>query len=183
MENMMENMDSSKKENKSFQSMIKKAAQFMTAKNAANIATVELGGWDTHANQGLTTGRLANNFRNLANGINEFKKGMGNAWKDTAVVAITEFGRTVKVNGTNGTDHGTASVAFLLGGSVKGGKIVGDWPGLKKLYEGRDLMPANDLRAFLKTILNQHLSIPNNTMDSLIFPDSKRIWLQDKLFA
>lgn len=168
---------------RAFIGMMQKAARFMAQQKGARIATVEIGGWDTHANQGLATGRLANNLGILAEGLVAFQKGMGAAWQDTAVLCITEFGRTVKGNGTGGTDHGTASVAFLLGGGVSGGRVIGDWPTLSKLHEGRDLIPANDLRALLKTTLHQHLLLPTETLDSRVFPNSSRAWLGEKLFS
>lgn len=157
---------------RAFIAMMKKAASFMNAASGARIGTVETGGWDTHANQGLGTGKLTNNFDILAQGLEAYREGMGAAWKDTAVLVVTEFGRTVKGNGTGGTDHGTASAAFLLGGSVNGGRIVGDWPGLSKLYQDRDLMPANDLRALLKGTLHQHLGIAPAQLEASIFPGS-----------
>jgi len=183
MKDMGGNMQGAKRGSKAFVGMMKKAAGFMADDDGANIATVEIGGWDTHANQGLQKGRLANNFKILAEGITAFKQDMGEAWKDTAVVTITEFGRTVKGNGTGGTDHGTASVAFLAGGSVNGGKVIGDWPGLNKLYDGRDLLPVNDLRALLKSLLQQQLSISKQDLDKAIFPNSRHVWLKDKLFV
>lgn len=165
---------------KSFIATMERAASFMSPANGVSVATVEIGGWDTHANQ---VGRLKNNFKMLAEGIIAFQKAMNDAWKDTAVLAITEFGRTVKGNGTGGTDHGTAGVAFLFGGALDGGKIVGDWPTLAKLYEDRDLMPANDLRGLIKSTLKQHFSIDKKLLDENIFPNSKKIWIKDKLFV
>jgi len=168
---------------KAFIGMIEKAAAFMSAPTGARIGTIELGGWDTHANQGLEKGRLANNFSILADGLVAYKKAMGAVWAQTAVLVITEFGRTVKGNGTSGTDHGTGSIAMLLGGGVSGGRVVGDWPGLSQLYEDRDLMPVNDLRGLLKSTLNQHLGIQDTVLDQQIFPGSNGIWLKEKLFA
>ena len=158
---------------RAFIAMMKKAASFMNTATGARIGTVEIGGWDTHAHQGLGTGRLANNFDILAQGLDAYRQDMGAAWKDTAVLVVTEFGRTVKGNGTGGTDHGTASVAFLLGGNVNGGRVIGDWPGLSSLYQDRDLMPANDLRALLKGTLHQHLGIAPTQLDASIFPGSR----------
>lgn len=167
---------------RAFIGIMQKIAEFMAPASGARIATVEIGGWDTHANQGLVKGNLPNNLGILAEGLINFQKSMGAVWKDTAVLCITEFGRTVKGNGSEGTDHGTASVAFLLGGSVNGGRVAGDWPSLDKLYEGRDLIPANDLRALLKTTLHQHLSISEDKLENSVFPNSTRIWLKEKLF-
>lgn len=183
----LRSMESGKDKNpggpRAFVEMMRKAATFMAPEKGAHIATAELGGWDTHAGQGLDNGRLAGNFAVLAEGLNAFRQGMGEAWKRTAVICMTEFGRTVHGNGTGGTDHGTASVAFLLGGAVNGGRIIGDWPGLKTLYEDRDLMPANDMRGVFKSVLHQHIGLAEETLDAVIFPDSANVWYKDKLFS
>jgi uncharacterized protein (DUF1501 family) len=99
---------------------------------------------------------------------------MGDTWRDTVVVVTTEFGRTAKINGTNGTDHGTATVALLAGGAVKGGRVVADWPGVTgaNLYEGRDLKPTTDLRAVLKGVLRDHLLVEERRLTADVFPDS-----------
>ncbi len=157
---------------KRFESLMQKMASFMGPQGVARIGSIDLGGWDTHVRQ---QPRLTNNFTALAAGLTAFRSGMGDAWRDTAVLVVTEFGRTVKGNGTNGTDHGTGGVAFLLGGSVAGGRIVGDWPGLGKLYEERDLIPANDTRALLKGVLNQQLGISEARLSSQIFPGSEHV--------
>ncbi len=99
---------------------------------------------------------------------------MGDAWKETAVAVITEFGRTARINGTEGTDHGTATVALLAGGVVKGGGVIADWPGLSqaKLYQDRDLKPTTDLRAILKSVLRDHLRVDERMLASAVFPGS-----------
>jgi uncharacterized protein (DUF1501 family) len=99
---------------------------------------------------------------------------MGDAWRDTVVAVITEFGRTARINGTDGTDHGTATVALLAGGALKGGRIVADWPGLaaNRLLDGRDLRPTTDLRALMKGILRDHLRVADGALAATIFPDS-----------
>jgi len=104
----------------------------------------------------------------------EFEKGLGERWKDTAIVAITEFGRTARINGTTGTDHGTGTVAFLAGGAIKGGRVITDWPGLKpaQLYEGRDLNPTTDVRAVLKGLLADQFGLSAAVLGSNVFPDS-----------
>ena len=108
-------------------------------------------------------GRLAQLLGGLDGAIEEFEKGLGERWKNTAIAVVTEFGRTAQINGTDGTDHGTGTVAFLAGGAIKGGRMIADWPGLKtaQLYEGRDLKPTTDLRAVLKGLLQDHLGIGN----------------------
>jgi uncharacterized protein (DUF1501 family) len=141
------------------------------------IAVLEVGGWDTHANQGLLTGGLARNLKALAEGVAGLKAAMASVWDRTAVLVVTEFGRTVRPNGTNGTDHGTAGVAFLAGGGLAGGRVVTQWPGLAggKLYEDRDLAPTMDLRAVFKAVLAGHLDLPEPDIDRHVFPDSHRI--------
>jgi len=103
-----------------------------------------------------------------------FEAELGPRWKDTVVVAITEFGRTVHINGTIGTDHGTATVAFLAGGAVAGGRVIADWPGLRAadLHDGRDLKPTTDLRAVLKGVLADHLGLSADALARAVFPDT-----------
>ena len=141
------------------------------------IATVEMGGWDTHAQQGLDQGALANNLAALDAGFGAIKAALGPHWSKTVVLVATEFGRTVAQNGTNGTDHGTASCALLLGGAVRGGRVYGQWPGLDKtqLYENRDLNPTTDLRQIAKAVLAQHLRLPQRDIDNAIFPGSANL--------
>ena len=116
-------------------------------------------------------------------GLGEFKKAMGPAWAQTVVTVVTEFGRTVKVNGTRGTDHGTAGAALLLGGAVNGGRVISDWPGLKNsdLYEGRDLAPTTDLRSVFKSVLRDHMGISNRHLERDVFPGQLEIPDIDKL--
>ena len=154
--------------------LMQSAGKFLTAANGPQIAVVESGGWDTHANQGSATGALANRLAGLDEGLDALRKQLGAAWSQTVVVVVTEFGRTVKVNGTRGTDHGTGTAALLLGGAVNGGRIVADWPGLanNKLYEGRDLYPTTDIRSIFKGILAEHLEIPPEYLDREVFPGS-----------
>ena len=150
------------------------AGKLMAPGNGPKVAVMDIGGWDTHANQGGARGRLAGALQVLAEGLRDMAEALGPAWRQTAVLVVTEFGRTAAVNGTGGTDHGTAGAAFLLGGAVAGGRVLADWPGLAsgKLYEGRDLAPTTDLRAVAKTVLTQHLAIPAQTVDARVFPGS-----------
>ena len=99
---------------------------------------------------------------------------MGPVWKDSVVVLVTEFGRTAHINGDNGTDHGSGTVALLVGGALKGGRVIADWPGLKNadLHEARDLKPTTDLRAVLKGLLKDHLRIEDQVLAEKIFPAS-----------
>ncbi|WP_347302150.1 DUF1501 domain-containing protein [Croceibacterium sp. TMG7-5b_MA50] len=124
------------------------AARLLQPADGARIAMIETGGWDTHAQQ---KGRLAANLRGLDALVAALREGLGPAWADTIVLIATEFGRTVAVNGTGGTDHGTASAAMLLGGRVAGGRVLADWPGLApgQLYEERDLRPTMRLDALI----------------------------------
>jgi uncharacterized protein (DUF1501 family) len=126
-------------------------------------------GWDTHANQGGAQGQLANRLEALDNAIKALRVGLGTVWANTTVVIATEFGRTVRVNGTGGTDHGTGGVSFLLGGAVKGGRMLGDWPGLSRLYEDRDLVPANDVRQLFAQGLTNAWGLDRQAVLSRVF--------------
>ena len=150
------------------------AAKFLTAADGPQIAVLEAGGWDTHANQGAAGGYLSNRLTALDEALISLRRGLGNTWSKTVVAVVTEFGRTVKVNGTRGTDHGTATAALLLGGAVSGGQVVADWPGLgsNNLYEGRDLYPTSDLRGIFKSILIEHLQLEEGFVTREVFPDS-----------
>ncbi len=155
-----------------FKVMAQAAGSLLAAPDGPRIAALDMGGWDTHTFQGTTKGRLAANLVGFADGLMQLRTSLGSAWRRTVVVAITEFGRTVSPNGTGGTDHGTASVAFLLGGAVRGGHIVGDWPGLDRLEEDRDLRIATDTRAILKGLLKDHLGVSGMRLDAAVFPGS-----------
>jgi uncharacterized protein (DUF1501 family) len=149
-------------------------AGFMIQPGGPQLAAVSLDGFDTHANQGSSQGQLATRLSYLDATLDGLATGMGAAWKDTVVVVVTEFGRTAHVNGTAGTDHGTASTALLLGGALAKGGIVGDWPTLAqgKLFENRDTAPTVDMRALFKGLLADHYSVARPALDSAIFPDS-----------
>ncbi|PMS35359.1 uncharacterized protein (DUF1501 family) [Trinickia symbiotica] len=126
----------------------KLAAGFLARDDGPRIAMIETGGWDTHSAQ---NGRLAAQLKALDTMLASLRDGLGPVWADTTVLVATEFGRTAAANGTGGTDHGTGSVAMLLGGAVAGGRVVADWPGLRNadLYEGRDLKPTASLDAVI----------------------------------
>jgi uncharacterized protein (DUF1501 family) len=157
-----------------FGELMTSAARFLVADGGPRIAVLEFGGWDTHANQGAAAGQLANRFAALDRGIANLRDGLGDAWRSTVVAIATEFGRTVRVNGTRGTDHGTATAAVLAGGAVNGGRVIADWPGLadKNLYEERDLRPTTDLRSVFKGVLADHLELAPAFLDREVFPDS-----------
>lgn len=150
--------------------LAKAAAGFLKAPDGPVAAVIEMSGWDTHANQGVDAGQLANSFTLLDAGLATLKTELGPTWRDTVVVVMTEFGRTVAPNGNRGSDHGSASALFLTGGAIAGGRVIADWPGLapSQLHEGRDLRPTTDVRAVLKGVLADHLGISAATA----FPDS-----------
>jgi len=153
------------------------AAKLMVADDGPRIAALAFDGWDTHANEGGPVGRLAQLLSGLDGALGELESGLGERWRDTVVVVATEFGRTARINGTEGTDHGTGTVALLAGGAVKGGRVIADWPGLKaaNLYEGRDLAPTCDLRAALKGVLRDHLGVSERVLAERVFPDSAQV--------
>jgi uncharacterized protein (DUF1501 family) len=150
------------------------AAKLMAADDGPRIAALAFDGWDTHANEGGPVGRLAQLLSGLDGALAEFERGLGELWRETVVVVATEFGRTARINGTEGTDHGTGTIALLAGGAVKGGRVISDWPGLKhaNLYQGRDLAPTADLRAVIKGVLRDHLGLSERVLAENVFPDS-----------
>ena len=150
------------------------AAKYLARPDGPRVGAVGVNGWDTHINEGATGGQLANLLGALDATIPAFEQNMGDVWKETVVVFITEFGRTAHINGTDGTDHGTGTVAVLLGGALKGGRVIADWPGLKDadLYERRDLNPTIDLRAVLKGLLQDHLRVDHRALAASVFPGS-----------
>jgi len=153
------------------------AAKLIAADDGPRIAALAFDGWDTHANEGGATGQLALRLSGLDAAFDAFESGLGARWADTTVVAITEFGRTARINGTVGTDHGTATIVMIAGGAVKGGRVIADWPGLKpaQLYQGRDLAPTTDLRAVLKGILTDQFGLSPAVLGSRVFPDSAAV--------
>jgi uncharacterized protein (DUF1501 family) len=153
------------------------AARYLVQPGGPRIGALAYDGWDTHAAMGTVNGALARKLTGLDHALATLKQGLGDAWKDTAVVVASEFGRTVEVNGSLGTDHGMATVALLVGGAVNGGRVIADWPGLqpKALHEGRDLTPTTDLRAVLKGILRDHLGLPDGLLAERVFPDSTKV--------
>ena len=150
------------------------AAKFLARPNGPRIGALAFDGWDTHANEGAQDGRLATLLGALDGAIAAIETEMKAAWRETVVAVITEFGRTARINGTEGTDHGTATIALLVGGALKGGRVIADWPGLKpaNLHEGRDLKPTTDLRAVLKGLLKDHLRVDENVLASKVFQES-----------
>jgi len=153
------------------------AAKYLARPDGPRVGALAFNGWDTHVNEGATGGQLANLLGALDGAIHAVETNMGAAWSQTVVAIITEFGRTARINGNDGTDHGTATVALLAGGALKGGRVIADWPGLKEtdLHEKRDLKPTTDLRAVLKGILKDHLRADEAKLASDIFPGSAAV--------
>lgn len=153
-----------------FPALARAAGEMLRAADGPRIAALEIYGWDTHVAQ---VPRLDRVLMRLDGGMQGLKEGLGPAWSQTTVLLMTEFGRTARVNGTKGTDHGTASVAFVLGGAVAGGRVVGPWPGLGtgRLFQDRDLAPTTDVRSVAKGLLRDHLGLPEAAL-APVFPDS-----------
>lgn len=153
------------------------AGNLMARDDGPRIATMSFVGWDTHAAEGPVGGALGRTLESLDAALEGLAHAMSPVWKDTVVVVATEFGRTVRMNGTAGSDHGTASVALVIGGGVKGGRVIGDWPGLGEadLYEKRDLRPTTDLRAVLKGVALDHLGVDRRRLAEIVFPDSASV--------
>jgi uncharacterized protein (DUF1501 family) len=153
------------------------AAKFLAAPEGPRVGALAFDGWDTHVQEGAVTGRLADLLGALDAALEAIKTNMGDAWNETVVSLVTEFGRTAHVNGNAGTDHGTATVALLVGGALKGGHVVADWPGVKEtdLYEKRDLKATTDLRAVLKGLLRDHLRVDERALAADVFPGSDAV--------
>lgn len=154
--------------------VVRAAAGFLRQEAGPRVAMFDTTGWDTHANEGGAQGQLAGRLTTLDSGLATLKQELGPVWSDTVVLLVTEFGRTAAINGTRGTDHGTATAALLVGGAVAGGRVIADWPGLaaRALYQGRDLAPTLDLRSVLKGLLQEHLLVPPRELERTVFPDS-----------
>jgi uncharacterized protein (DUF1501 family) len=150
------------------------AAKFMARPDGPRIGALAFDGWDTHAAEGVAQGRLFQLLGALDAAMAAVETGMGDAWKETVVAVVTEFGRTARINGTDGTDHGTGTVALLAGGALKGGRVIADWPGVGEaaLYQNRDLKPTTDLRAVLKGLLRDHVRVDEKVLASSVFPGS-----------
>jgi uncharacterized protein (DUF1501 family) len=153
-----------------FPALARAAGEMLAAPDGPRIAALEIGGWDTHTAQ---ANRLNGPLKQLDAGLVALKTALGPAWTQTAVLVMTEFGRTARVNGTKGTDHGTGTVAFVVGGAVAGGRVKATWPGLGagQLFENRDLTPTTDLRAVAKGLLDAHLGLDGAALGQ-IFPGS-----------
>jgi uncharacterized protein (DUF1501 family) len=157
-----------------FSEAVGTAAKFLAQPDGPRVGALALDGWDTHSNEGIATGRLAQLLGALDAALAAVQNNMGPAWRETVVALVTEFGRTARINGTAGTDHGTATVMLLVGGALKGGRVIADWPGLKAadLLENRDLRPTIDVRAVLKGLLKDHLRANDHALAADVFPGS-----------
>lgn len=157
--------------------LARKAGEMLAAERGPRIAVLEMGGWDTHANQANPNGALANNLRTLDAALVALRDALAAAWSRSVVLVATEFGREVAINGTMGTDHGSGGAAFVLGGAVAGGRVIGEWPGLARAqrHDGRDLRVTTDLRAVMKGVLADHLRIANAAIESQVFPGSAAV--------
>ncbi len=165
--------------------LARRAAEFL--QRGTQVAVLELGGWDSHANQAAPNGALSNNLRTLDALLAALREGLqdGGTWGRTAVLVATEFGREVAINGTQGTDHGSGGAAFVLGGAVAGGRVLADWPGLAKAnrFEGRDLRITTDLRAVQRALLADHLGVARAALDAAVLPGSATLPKLDLLRA
>ena len=157
--------------------LARQAAKFLSQPEGPQAAVLSLGGWDTHANQAGETGPLVNNLGTLEAVLLALREGLSapgaaEAWRRTVVLVVTEFGRTVAINGTQGTDHGTGGAALVLGGAVRGGRVLTDWPGLAlaQRNEGRDLRVTTDVRAIFRSVLIDHLGLPAARVGQQILP-------------
>jgi uncharacterized protein (DUF1501 family) len=153
------------------------AARYLARADGPRVGAMGFVGWDTHVNEGAADGQLAGLLGALDGALAAIETNLATAWPETVVAVITEFGRTARINGSNGTDHGTGTVALLVGGALKGGRVLADWPGLKgaHLHEGRDLKGTTDLRAVLKGLLRDHLRVEETALAQSVFPDSAGI--------
>lgn len=155
-----------------FVNTTRQLARLMVGDAKTQLAFMALGGWDTHVNQGSSKGEFANKLRSLGQGLATLAQELGSVYSDTAIVVLSEFGRTVKENGNGGTDHGHGNVMWVLGGSIRGGKVYGQWPGLaeSQLYKNRDLAITTDFRDAIASLLEQHMQL-NRSQVNQVFPN------------
>src|SRR5437763_4877415 len=153
------------------------AAKFLARPDGPRVGALAFNGWDTHIDEGADSGRLATLLGALDGAIEAARVAFGPVWNETVITVVTEFGRTARINGTNGTDHGTGTIALLAGGPLKGGRVIANWPGLKyaNLYEGRHLAATTDLRAVLKGLLKDHLRVTDQALAGQVFPGSAEV--------
>ncbi len=157
-----------------FAQIADQVARLMARDRNIQLAFLAVGGWDTHVNQGAATGQLANHLRPLGDGLANLARNLGGAYGDTAIIVMSEFGRTLRENGNGGTDHGHGNVMWVMGGAVRGGKVYGKWPGLsaEDLYQNRDLAVTTDFREVIGAILARHMNL-DNRQQAGVFPGFK----------
>lgn len=156
-----------------FVDLARHAGAFLAAPGGPQVAWLESGGWDTHTRQAP---RLAQLLQTLDEGLVALRVALGERWSSTTLLVITEFGRSAAMNGSGGSDHGTAGIALVAGGGVAGGRVLADWPGLApgQLFEGRDLRPTLDLRAIIKPALQRHLRVATVQLEREVLPGAPR---------
>ncbi len=164
---------------RSFAADARRLGQLIRKDAHTQLAFTSVGGWDTHVNQGGAQGQLANKLASLGLGLDALAAGLGDALQDTVIVVMSEFGRTVRQNGTGGTDHGRGNVMWLLGGPVAGGQVLGEWPGLDSaaLADGRDLAVRTDFRQVLAPVLQRHLGLSDAGL-AQVLPQAPAGWAQ-----
>jgi uncharacterized protein (DUF1501 family) len=152
-----------------FGQALRQIAQLSKSNVGLEVAFADVGGWDTHVNQGATQGQLANKLEDFSHAIAALAVDLGDRMEDTVILTMSEFGRAVNENGNRGTDHGHGNAMMVIGGNVRGGHVYGKWPGLaaEKRYEGRDLAVTTDFRDVFGEIVARHLGVSN---PSAIFP-------------
>jgi uncharacterized protein (DUF1501 family) len=165
------------RQGRAFMPLAQAAGTFLRADDGPVAAVLEMGGWDTHYNQNGPAGALARNLRSLDEGIMALREALGPIWATTVVAVVTEFGRTVAMNGSGGSDHGRGGAALLIGGTVAGGRVLTDWPGLGQgqLDEGRDLRVTTQLNAVLAGVMGDHLGVSTQSLATRVFPDGGTI--------
>lgn len=163
----------------SFLALSQRAGALLAQPDGPQAAVLDLAGWDSHVDEAGEHSPLTQRLRELDQGLAALRAALtvpaaGDAWQRTVVVVATEFGRTVEINGTRGTDHGTGGAAWVLGGRVRGGQVLSDWPGLAPAsrFEGRDLRITTDLRAVLKSVLGPQLGLSERDLSEQVFPGS-----------
>ncbi|MDQ2090798.1 DUF1501 domain-containing protein [Marimonas arenosa] len=177
----MDGMDDTPRQGRNFLMAARVTADLLAHDHGPRIAVMELGGWDTHFAQERRLNRL---LGFVAQGLLELRTGLDGSWDRTTVMVVSEFGRTVAENASQGTDHGTGGIAMLAGGAVKGGRIAGNWPGLSPnaLWEERDLRPTNAYESLFKSVLMSHLGLDQGFVETRVFPGSAGLSPMDGLF-
>ena len=147
-------------------------AKLMDSDASIRLAFLSVGGWDTHVGEGAAKGQLSGHLQSLGEGLAALVQGLGRTYEDTAILVMSEFGRTVRENGNAGTDHGHGNVMWVMGRRVKGGKVYGEWPGLAddQLYQDRDLAVTTDFRQVVAALLMRHLQLSDAALER-VFPD------------